>query len=259
MLHRVMGRNNEAARGCNMRAGWVGSDKSRIIGVGKSRGIMGQYYAVKQGEYLSMLAERYGFASYKTIWNDPKNAELKKKRGNPNVLFPGDQLFIPSPEPESKQCPTDLRHRFLFQGEWLKLKLVLENPRSKAIAHTECLLQIDGQSFQLSTDSQGRIEQKIPRLARRGQIIIKKTKDHIKDLVIEFKIGHLDPVEEKSGQLGRLANLGYYRGSLNGNGNGANDREFSSALEEFQCDFGLKVDGVCGKNTQAKLVEVHGS
>jgi len=34
---------------------------------------------------------------------------------------------------------------------------------------------------------------------------------------------------------------------------------FLSAVEEFQCDNGLTVDGDCGPNTQAKLKEVHGS
>jgi murein L,D-transpeptidase YcbB/YkuD len=30
------------------------------------------------------------------------------------------------------------------------------------------------------------------------------------------------------------------------------------AVEEFQCDHGLKVDGVGGPDTQNKLKEVHG-
>jgi peptidoglycan hydrolase-like protein with peptidoglycan-binding domain len=33
---------------------------------------------------------------------------------------------------------------------------------------------------------------------------------------------------------------------------------FRSAVEEFQCDHGLTVDGDCGAQTQAKLLSVHG-
>ena len=33
---------------------------------------------------------------------------------------------------------------------------------------------------------------------------------------------------------------------------------FLSAIEEFQCDHGLVVDGKCGPATQAKLKQVHG-
>ena len=60
---------------------------------------------------------------------------------------------------------------------------------------------------------------------------------------------------EKSGQVGRLENLGYHAGS----GTPEEERLFRRAVEEFQCDHKLAVDGVCGPQTQAKLEEVHGS
>jgi nucleoid-associated protein YgaU len=52
-------------------------------------------HTVVQGEYLSKIARSYGFSDYRTIWEHPKNAALKQARQNPNVLFPGDRLFIP--------------------------------------------------------------------------------------------------------------------------------------------------------------------
>jgi peptidoglycan hydrolase-like protein with peptidoglycan-binding domain len=36
------------------------------------------------------------------------------------------------------------------------------------------------------------------------------------------------------------------------------EARFKSAVEEFQCDHGLAVDGKCGPKTQAKLEEIHG-
>jgi hypothetical protein len=74
-------------------------------------------------------------------------------------------------------------------------------------------------------------------------------------LDVELLIGHLDPVTEKSGQIGRLENLGYNVGS----GTPDDDRLFRRAVEEFQCDQNLTVDGVCGPQTQAKLEKVHGA
>ena len=68
------------------------------------------------------------------------------------------------------------------------------------------------------------------------------------------RIGHLDPVEEPSGQMARLTNLGYYLGP-----EGEIDaHQLRSAIEEFQCDHSLPVDGKCGSQTQAKLKQVHG-
>jgi peptidoglycan hydrolase-like protein with peptidoglycan-binding domain len=72
---------------------------------------------------------------------------------------------------------------------------------------------------------------------------------------IAINIGHLDPVDEFSGQWGRLANLGY----ISGEPSEKRSDDFESAVEEFQCDHRLTVDGICGPNTQAKLKEVHGS
>lgn len=73
-------------------------------------------------------------------------------------------------------------------------------------------------------------------------------------MAIPIKIGHLDPVDEISGQQGRLNNLGYYFGDIDGN----DSPRFRMAVEEFQCENGLTVDGICGPNTQAKLKEVYG-
>ena len=62
-------------------------------------------------------------------------------------------------------------------------------------------------------------------------------------------------MSERSGQQERLRNLGYLADPLPGD-----DPEelFRIAVEEFQCDHKLAVDGKCGPATQAKLRDVHG-
>ena len=72
--------------------------------------------------------------------------------------------------------------------------------------------------------------------------------------LIAIQIGDLDPVDESSGQVARLANLGYYRGPVDK----VDPDEFKSAVEEFQCENSLTVDGKIGPKTQAKLKTVHG-
>ena len=73
-------------------------------------------------------------------------------------------------------------------------------------------------------------------------------------MAIPVNIGHLDPVDEMSGQQGRLSNLGYFLGEVDGQDSSA----FRIAVEEFQCEHGLTVDGICGPNTRAKLKDAHG-
>jgi putative peptidoglycan binding protein len=215
---------------------------------------MADYYTVEQGDHLSKIAKDNGFTDYAIIWDHPKNADLKKQRQNPNVLYPGDQVFIPDMEQKQESGSTDKRHSFTVDKKSLKLRLVLEDIYEKPIAGAQCALLVDGQVYQLTTDSHGKLEQEIPLDAKEGVLVIRGDQTPFQNEVIPIKIGHLDPLEEISGQVARLNNLGYFAGETDG----SDTEAFESAVEEFQCDHGLKVDGICGPKTQAKLKEVHG-
>jgi len=78
---------------------------------------MGTLHTVVQGEHISHIARRYGFTSFKPIWHAGENAALREKRKTPDVLFPGDQVFIPDKGIREEPRPTDQRHRFV--GEHL--------------------------------------------------------------------------------------------------------------------------------------------
>jgi N-acetylmuramoyl-L-alanine amidase len=216
------------------------------------------YHTVVQGEHLSGIAKEYGFASYKTIWDHGQNAELKKKRRNPNVIFPGDELFIPDKGEKEESRNTEQRHRFELKTEKLKLRLVLEDLYEKPIANAKCALHIENESKELTTDGQGKIERDIKPTDKRAFLTIKDPQTPINEILIPIKIGDLDPEKKESGQKARLNNLGYFAGPLEGKSDEENKAMFLSAVEEFQCDHGLVVDGKCGPNTQAKLKQVHG-
>jgi len=219
---------------------------------------MATYHTVKQGEHLSGIAKRYGFSDYRTIWDHGQNAGLKKKRENPNVIFPGDQLFIPDREQKQEARPTDQTHRFQVNRPPLKLRLVLEDLYEKPIASAKCELHIESVTHELTTDGQGRIEKDVAPDAQRAFLIIHDRQTPVNDLTIPVNIGHLDPVDEVSGQAARLNNLGYFAGPIEDKTDEQNKARFQSAVEEFQCDHALAVDGKCGPATQAKLKQVHG-
>jgi N-acetylmuramoyl-L-alanine amidase len=220
---------------------------------------MAGHYVVKQGDHLSGIAEQNGFTDYKIIWNHPENADLREKRKNPNVLFPGDRLFIPDKEIQEFSRSTDQLHVFVLKTTPLKLRIKLHRFYSKPIANTPCDLLISGDLLHLTSDATGIVEQTISKTVqdatlRVHQQITVKGRSVPDDFDIPIKIGHLNPERELSGQVARLSNLGYYRSELVP----IDDAEFVSAVEEFQCDHGLAVDGDCGPATQAKLKEVHG-
>ena len=219
---------------------------------------MGTNHTVKQGEHLSSIARHYGFSEYKVIWNDPKNAKLKERRKNPNVLYPGDQLYIRDKEEKQESGSTEQRHTFRIKNSKLELRLVLEDQYGKPIKNAQCELRVENEVLHLTSDGQGHINQRIPATLKNGFLIIRDYETPLNEIVIPIKIGHLDPVEEQSGQLSRLNNLGYFAGPLANASQEENLALFLSAVEEFQCEHGLTVDGKCGPLTQAKLKQVHG-
>lgn len=204
-------------------------------------------HVVKQGEYLALIAAKYGLDSYKSIWDYPENSELKSKRKNPNILYPDDELFIPEKNPKQESIDTDQRHRFRAHGYVNKLCLLIKDAEQQPVANTDCQLTVESNSFQLTTDSEGKIETQIPTTATSGKI-------DIQNVSIPISIGHLDPLDKPSGWQARLNNLGYIVGIPDP----ADEQQILCAVEEFQCDYGLEVDGECGPLTQQKLKEVHG-
>lgn len=212
-------------------------------------------YTVKQGDHVPGLASRFGFPDFAKIWDHPNNAELKGKRKNPNVLFPGDTLYIPDRAEGVYPRPTELRHKFVSKRKPLKLTLILRDQYEQPIANAPCILQVDSKSNKLTSDGDGKVELEIPPSAAGAQLVIQDTEQTpYGGITIPIKIGYLDPVDEVSGQKGRLSSLGYFTGRIDG----TDSPEFRMAVEEFQCEQKLTVDGICGPQTQAKLKEVYG-
>jgi hypothetical protein len=211
-------------------------------------------YTVQQGDHLSKIAKDFGFSDYQTIWDHPNNSNLKKQRENPNVLYPGDSLFIPDRQVREESRATDQKHTFKKKATNLKLRIILEDQYEKPIADAPCLLTLGVKSLKVTTDGIGKIEQEIDPDAHEATLIIQDPQTPFENTTIAIKIGDLDPVTELSGQITRLNNLGYFAGDVD-----QPDRlAFESAVEEFQCDHGLKVDGICGPVTQTKLKQAHG-
>ena len=212
-------------------------------------------YTVQQGDYLSKIAKEFGFSDYRTIWDHPDNSELKSKRKNPNVLHPGDKLVIPDLKLREENCAVDKKHTFKTKAPGLRLRLVLEDMYEQPVANAQCLLSIEGEFRKVTTDSQGKIDEPLQPGTTSASLIIQDAKQtHLNSVEIPIKIGHLDPFEEISGQRARLKNLGYFPGK----GDDKNDSAFVTAVERFQAEHGLTVDGICGPKTQGKLKDVHG-
>lgn len=206
-------------------------------------------HTVQQGDHLSGIAEQFGFQNIDTIWNHANNAELKKQRKDPHILFPGDQVFIPPPAEKSEGAPTTRLSEFRIIIRRVRLNLKLEDVNLDPISNKPITLDVEGRTVPPpATDGDGKTTSVILKSAKNGVLVLG-------DLQFPIKIGHLDPIDKQSGQIARLNNLGYEAGDTAT----VDEDAFESAVEEFQCDNGIKpVTGVCDDSTQAKLKDVHG-
>jgi N-acetylmuramoyl-L-alanine amidase len=210
-------------------------------------------HVVQQGEHLASIAEKYGFVDYRTIWDHAQNRELKQKRQDPNILFPGDEVFIPDRNPKEYEGETEQRHTFQVKKRPLKLRLVLRDFTNQPLAQAQCELQVAGASHALTADGDGKIEQTIPPSAADATLTVRDSNGQIV-MHLGLRIGSLDPIEESTGWRARLNNLGYDAGPIGQE----DDRKLRSAIEAFQRENRLHIDGDCGPQTQAKLKEAHG-
>lgn len=214
-------------------------------------------HIVQQGEHLPGIAAKFGFSDHKTLWDDPNNSELKKLRGNPLVLLPGDQVFIPERETRTESASTEQRTKFTATSQALKLRVKLldlsEDPidRSGHATTSAGTVDVSPQDHIYEMDIQ----------ATDKNVSLKFDPDPAFE--VKLAVGSLDPVKEQSGQQERLNNLGYFAGFSKK----IDPQQFQFAVEEFQCDRkkqGLKVDGKIdestpnGKKTQQALEKDHG-
>jgi hypothetical protein len=214
---------------------------------------MSSSHTVDQGEHLASIAAKYGFADFHTIWDHPQNASLKEKRGNPNVIHPGDILFIPDRETKTIARPTEQKHRFSRKNSHLKIRVVIQDISGDPIKDTPCTVDLGSKTLELRTDGKGLLEFDIPPSLELATLIV-NSPDESEEIQIPLKIGHLDPCDEISGIQERLNNLGYRAG----NPAKSEPEQLRCAIEEFQADHGLSVDGKASPALISKLKEIHG-
>ena len=213
---------------------------------------MATVHKVQQGEDVQSISHRYGFLNYLTVWEHPKNGPLKRLRTDPNLLFPGDFVFIPDKTGNPRAESTTQRHTFQIKPATKIVRIALEDEDGKRLANLPYMLKIGTQMYPGTTDGSGMLEKEIPIDAQEGEL-------RIDGHVWQIQVSHLNPVENVSDQgisgiKGRLRNLGYEVGSLDGEMDEITER----AIRAFQRDNGLPEDGECKGATLARLIERHG-
>ncbi len=244
---------------------------------------MPKEHTIKQGECIFSIATRYGH-KWDTIWNAPENEALRKDRGQPGVLMPGDQVSIPDLRPKTVALATGGRHKIVVALNLVTVRVRLMEPpppakedptggtasnghkdftvedpdppaRAPDQPRANVAFEVWAEGKKLlggKSDGDGYIEFKLRPEVTAAELIAEP--GTLKELRTPLALGGLDPISTVSGVKQRLYNLGFDCGDTS-------DEEhdnFAAALSAFQEGQGLKTTGEIDAETRARLQKVHG-
>lgn len=213
------------------------------------RGGAGTTRKIRQGETTEALASASGLF-WGTVWDHSKNEALRERRRAPNVLLPGDEVFLPERVERMEACSTGRVHRFRRRGIPSELRLQCLDEEQKPRANVPYRLVGQGVDHEGQLDSEGWLRAPIP--PELGRLTLFLGEDGEVD-EIDLLVGHLDPLDEPTGIHDRLRNLGYYDGPSSTE----ITADLRAAIRWFQKDAGLPLSGDVDEALRDALRERH--
>jgi len=205
-------------------------------------------HVVIEGERMSTIAFLEGVDAQAT-WDDQKNAALKKKREDPEILMPGDKVVVRKQADQHDGKPeagndhdeaavlSELKLHFFLAGKPLASKLLM-----MTIAQTPPAAKGYPTVVPLTTQPDGSLRFHLHPL-------VTECTFKFLDPVFEIRllVGHLHPIDAGGGVEQRLNNLGYHC-PLPAPSPGKEQEKAQKvlrahALARFQADIGAAVTG----------------
>lgn len=222
---------------------------------------MPRTHVIQPGECTDSVAVAHGLLP-DAVWQHRDNAELRRRRGDPNILAPGDRLVLPEPRLKAVECPVDARHRFVRKGVPTKFRLQVHDAAGEPRARIGFVIERPGARVAGETDDDGVLEIWLPSDARAGTLELAGDPTRYR-----LHFGALRPLppadelpeagaslrgDEMLGARQRLHNLGFLRD--------VDERDpavLRFALDHFQHRFGLEDTGLLDAATRDALEQLH--
>jgi hypothetical protein len=208
-----------------------------------------------EGDCVSSMAYRAALPGVMPIWGLAENGQLRAVRTNPNLLVPGDEVYLPQPEPKTFFVSADEVVTLSRLAEEVDLELELFDDLGHPWKDEPYELTIEGVAgdpVKGQTDAGGRLKQSVPATANRASLKLKPLNSPGYTLVV--RLGTLEPATTARGIQARLSNLGFPCDI-----DGSAGPKTRAALRAFQAAQGLQVTGEVSDATRSKLSELHGS
>lgn len=213
-------------------------------------------HRVLPGDTMRSIALKHGFRSWRALWEFPGNAELRRKRADPNILGEGDEVFVPKEEHFTAPAQTSTTNIYAVVPleEFTRLALRVSLFNGPPLVGWSYELSVGTGRFTGSVPENGLVEHDIVPDEPDGMVKLRPV-----DMTEGWRyswtlqIGHLQPVETTSGLKARLKSLGHPTGE------GAElDSLTQQAMREFQRRNHLKLTELPDEPTQSRLTDVHG-
>ncbi|MFZ4572822.1 MAG: peptidoglycan-binding domain-containing protein [Phycisphaerales bacterium] len=206
---------------------------------------MGKWVTVRRDETLSKLGAQAKIP-WKKIWDHPENAELKRRRGNPNILHVGDNVFVPDLERHEEACATEKRHRFRT-GSRMSLRVCLVDSAHAPLVGIAYSFTVDGERMpEETTGDDGVAETPVREDAEHAVL-------HLPWGDVSVQVGVLSPANTVRGVQERLQNLGINPGPIDG----IFGPLTAAGIRDFQRCEGMPISGVIDEALVRRLRSVH--
>jgi hypothetical protein len=218
---------------------------------------MGKTVTVQAGDTLLSIAQAQGIFDWQRIWNHSQNRSLREQRSNPQVLYQGDQVYVPDKTEFFKQVQVavDQIHTFRAKKPACHFSVFLKDERGRPYAGHKYHLKLGDQVHQGMTGDDGLVCHPISPAVKTGELTLWRSRNNPQDAYTwVLQVGHLNPVDTVSGVKQRLKNLGYQVGPLDEN----LDAVTTSAIANFQRHMGQsRATGELNDATRKSLVSLH--
>lgn len=211
-------------------------------------------YIVRQGEHLARLAYVHGFDA-NAVWKHEQNAPLREMGRTPELLNPGDILYLPVKPKEGLAFSAGTSNRYRAQVPQVKVSLTFKDA-DQVLANEPYEIHglgTDGSSGPpetRKTDGDGKVDLELPVTTREVTIVFPN-----QNIAYEVRVGDMDPETEMGGIQKRLENLGY----LPRERDSASEAAFmQAAISQFQKQHGLSPTGTLDEATTKLLKDEHG-